>query len=76
MIGIIGLGYVGLPLTLRYSAVGFKVLGIDIDAAKVDKLNAGASYIEHIGAAQIARGPRARLRGHHRLRARRPKPTP
>lgn len=54
VIGVIGLGYVGLPLTLRYSAVGFKVLGIDIDAAKVAKLNAGASYIEHIGAAQIA----------------------
>ena len=55
VIGIIGLGYVGLPLTLRYSAVGFKVLGIDIDAAKVGKLNAGASYIEHIAATQIAR---------------------
>jgi UDP-N-acetyl-D-glucosamine dehydrogenase len=55
VIGIIGLGYVGLPLTLRYAAVGFKVLGIDIDAAKVDKLNGGASYIEHIGAAHIAR---------------------
>jgi UDP-N-acetyl-D-glucosamine dehydrogenase len=54
VIGIIGLGYVGLPLTLRYAAVGFKVLGIDIDADKVGKLNAGASYIEHIGAAQIA----------------------
>ncbi|HEU4374019.1 MAG TPA: nucleotide sugar dehydrogenase, partial [Telluria sp.] len=53
VIGIIGLGYVGLPLTLRYAAVGFKVLGIDIDATKVDKLNAGASYLEHIGAAQI-----------------------
>ncbi len=60
VIGIIGLGYVGLPLTLRYSAVGFKVLGIDIDAAKVDKLNAGASYIEHIDAAQIGQ---ARARG-------------
>ena len=54
VIGIIGLGYVGLPLTLRYAAVGFKVLGIDIDAAKVARLNAGASYIEHIGADQIA----------------------
>jgi UDP-N-acetyl-D-glucosamine dehydrogenase len=53
VIGIVGLGYVGLPLTLRYSQVGFKVLGIDIDAAKVAKLNAGASYIEHIGAAHI-----------------------
>ena len=54
VIGIIGLGYVGLPLSLRYAAVGFQVLGIDIDAAKVGKLNRGASYIEHIPAARIA----------------------
>jgi UDP-N-acetyl-D-glucosamine dehydrogenase len=54
VIGIIGLGYVGLPLTLRYAAVGFRVLGIDIDEAKVDKLNRGASYIEHIAARDIA----------------------
>jgi len=54
VIGILGLGYVGLPLMLRYSAVGFRVLGIDIDAAKVEKLNAGQSYIEHISDAQIA----------------------
>ncbi|MEO7493513.1 MAG: nucleotide sugar dehydrogenase [Massilia sp.] len=54
VIGIIGLGYVGLPLTLRYSAVGFKVLGIDIDTEKVNKLNRGASYIEHIAPRQIA----------------------
>ena len=54
VIGIIGLGYVGLPLSLRYAAVGFHVLGIDIDAAKVGKLNGGASYIEHIPAARIA----------------------
>jgi UDP-N-acetyl-D-glucosamine dehydrogenase len=36
VIGIIGLGYVGLPLTLRYAEAGFRVLGIDIDGAKVD----------------------------------------
>lgn len=54
VVGIVGLGYVGLPLTLRYAAVGFRVLGIDIDEAKVDRLNAGASYIEHIKPAQIA----------------------
>jgi len=54
VIGILGLGYVGLPLMLRYSAVGFRVLGIDIDAAKVEKLNAGQSYIEHIPAEKIA----------------------
>ncbi|RJG11782.1 nucleotide sugar dehydrogenase [Massilia cavernae] len=54
VIGVIGLGYVGLPLSLRYSAVGFRVLGIDIDATKVGKLNAGASYIEHIAAGKVA----------------------
>ncbi|MES3020072.1 MAG: nucleotide sugar dehydrogenase [Pseudomonadota bacterium] len=54
VIGIVGLGYVGLPLMLRYAAVGFKVLGIDIDPAKVAKLNSGRSYIAHIGSDQIA----------------------
>lgn len=54
IIGIVGLGYVGLPLTLRYAAVGFKVLGIDIDETKVARLNAGGSYIEHIKAEDIA----------------------
>ena len=53
IIGIVGLGYVGLPLMLRYTSVGFKVLGIDIDPAKVEKLNAGQSYIEHIPAEKI-----------------------
>ncbi|NHZ64577.1 nucleotide sugar dehydrogenase [Massilia genomosp. 1] len=53
VIGIIGLGYVGLPLSLRYAEAGFRVLGIDIDPAKVRRLNAGASYIEHISASAI-----------------------
>jgi UDP-N-acetyl-D-glucosamine dehydrogenase len=53
VIGIIGLGYVGLPLVLRYSEVGCKVLGIDIDGSKVNKLNAGDSYIEHISGEKI-----------------------
>lgn len=53
IIGIVGLGYVGLPLMLRYSAVGFKVIGFDIDADKVSKLSQGQSYIEHIPAAAI-----------------------
>jgi UDP-N-acetyl-D-glucosamine dehydrogenase len=52
-IGIVGLGYVGLPLMLRYIEVGFKVLGIDIDKQKVDALNAGRSYIEHIPGSAI-----------------------
>lgn len=53
-IGIVGLGYVGLPLMLRYSEVGFRVLGIDIDGEKVARLNKGESYIEHISASAIA----------------------
>jgi len=48
VIGIVGLGYVGLPLTLRYCEVGYKVLGFDIDPTKVDALKRGKSYIEHI----------------------------
>ncbi len=53
LIGIVGLGYVGLPLMLRYNAIGFRVLGIDIDDSKVTKLNSGQSYIEHIPAKKI-----------------------
>lgn len=54
VIGIVGLGYVGLPLMLRYNAIGFRVLGIDIDSFKVDRLNQGMSYIEHIPGERIA----------------------
>jgi len=55
VVGIVGLGYVGLPLMLRFSEVGFRVLGFDIDKGKVDALNAGKSYIEHIKAEHITR---------------------
>ncbi|WP_272884684.1 nucleotide sugar dehydrogenase [Chromohalobacter canadensis] len=48
VIGVVGLGYVGLPLLLRYNEVGYKVVGFDIDQEKVDSLNKGESYIEHI----------------------------
>lgn len=54
LIGVVGLGYVGLPLMLRYNSIGFSVLGIDIDQSKVDKLNNGETYIEHIPAEKIA----------------------
>ena len=47
-IGIIGLGYVGLPLLIEFGKAGFQVLGLDIDPAKVDSLNRGKSYIRHI----------------------------
>lgn len=54
IIGIVGLGYVGLPLMLRFVEVGFQVIGFDIDQAKIDCLQAGGSYIEHIPAGRIA----------------------
>lgn len=53
VIGIVGLGYVGLPLMIRYSGIGFRVIGIDIDSSKVEKLNNGETYIEHIQSSQI-----------------------
>jgi len=52
-IGIIGCGYVGLPLALRFADVGQHVTGFDLDRTKVDKLNAGQSYIQHIPAGKI-----------------------
>jgi len=54
IIGILGLGYVGQPLFLRYSDIGFKVIGFDIDQEKVDELNNGHSRIEHIVDSKIA----------------------
>lgn len=54
VIGIVGLGYVGLPLVLRFNEVGFKVIGFDVDANKVEALNAGRSYIEHIASDKVA----------------------
>ena len=54
VIGIIGLGYVGLPLILRFCETGYRVLGFDIDQGKVEKLNAGQSYIEHISSESIS----------------------
>ncbi len=57
-IGIVGMGYVGLPLALLFSEQGFRVTGFDIDPGKVKALNAGGSYIVRIPAAEIqsARG--------------------
>jgi len=53
VIGIFGLGYIGLPLALRFAEVGFKVLGFDIDSNKVKKLMRGESYIDYIKSSKI-----------------------
>lgn len=52
-VGIIGLGYVGLPLVIRFGEAGFKVTGLDVDEDKINKLNQGQSYIKHIPSAKL-----------------------
>ena len=52
-VGIIGLGYVGLPLVIRFSEVGIETVGFDIDKSKINKLNNGKSYIKHIDSNSI-----------------------
>jgi len=52
-IGIIGLGYVGLPLVVEFSSAGFDVTGFDLDSTKVRKLRRGISYIGHIPSSKI-----------------------
>jgi UDP-N-acetyl-D-glucosamine dehydrogenase len=52
-IGILGLGYVGLPLALNFNRNGYKVLGLDIDTKKTTAINEGRSYIEHIPPTEI-----------------------
>jgi UDP-N-acetyl-D-glucosamine dehydrogenase len=53
-VGIVGLGYVGLPLSLQFARSGVPVLGFDIDPEKVDALNEGRSYIKHVPGAVVA----------------------
>jgi UDP-N-acetyl-D-glucosamine dehydrogenase len=61
-VGVIGLGYVGLPLVLLFAENGFPVIGFDVDEKKTSALTAGESYIRHIGSDRVAaafRGERA-----------------
>ncbi|MEM9951586.1 MAG: nucleotide sugar dehydrogenase [Chloroflexota bacterium] len=53
-IGIVGMGYVGLPLAVEFAEAGFNVIGLDVNAEKVDLLNDGVSYIEDIASETIA----------------------
>src|SRR5258708_10678414 len=53
-VAIVGLGYVGLPLSLQFARAGVRVVGLDIDSSKVQALNAGRSYIKHVLPATIA----------------------
>jgi UDP-N-acetyl-D-glucosamine dehydrogenase len=60
-VGVVGLGYVGLPLVLAYAKGGLKALGFDIDPPKIDAIRQGRSYIKHIPDAPIAAGVSAGL---------------
>ena len=53
-IAIVGLGYVGLPLALQFARSGVKVLGLDIDSNKIDKIHSGKTYMMHVPADDIA----------------------
>jgi UDP-N-acetyl-D-glucosamine dehydrogenase len=54
VVGVVGLGYVGLPLAETFAWAGYTVLGFDIDAEKVARLKRGESYIGHIGSERVA----------------------
>jgi UDP-N-acetyl-D-glucosamine dehydrogenase len=61
LIGIIGMGYVGLPLVLRFCEEGFHVLGFDVDSKKVAQLKRGRSYLKSISSSRISQCVRNRL---------------
>ena len=52
-VGVVGLGYVGLPLVLQFEEGGFAVTGFDVDANKTAALTRGESYIRHIGVERV-----------------------
>src|SRR5436190_12677923 len=54
-VGVVGLGYVGLPLAVELARAGFVTTGIDLDARKVDAVNQGASYIPDVATAELER---------------------
>src|SRR5512136_713210 len=59
VVGVVGLGYVGLPLLLCFVEKGFKTIGLDIDAQKTEALLRGISYIRHIPSTRIGAAARS-----------------
>jgi UDP-N-acetyl-D-glucosamine dehydrogenase len=53
VVGVLGLGYVGLPLVKSFTSAGIKVIGFDIDQKKIEILNSGRSIIKHIPHSQV-----------------------
>ena len=58
-VGIVGLGYVGLPLAVEMARAGFRVIGVDLDRRKVDAINRGESYIQDVPTHDLAEFHRA-----------------
>ncbi len=54
MIGVVGMGYVGLPLSGAFCSAGFRVLGFDLDEARLARLTQGGSYLSHFADARVA----------------------
>jgi UDP-N-acetyl-D-glucosamine dehydrogenase len=59
VVGVIGQGYVGLPLALVFWEAGFRVIGFDVDAKKIEALAKGESYIKHVGPERVAAAVRS-----------------
>jgi len=60
VIGVVGLGYVGMPLALAYAEKGFRVLGFDIDPKKIEALDRGKCYISHLDAARVGQAMKSK----------------
>jgi len=60
VIGVIGQGYVGLPLALVFNEAGFQVVGFDVDAKKVGMLKQGQSYIKHVATERVSAAVKSR----------------
>ena len=61
ILGVIGLGYVGLPLAMEFVRSGYKTIGFDIDKEKIEKLSSGESYIKHISEERVSQTLRSGL---------------
>ncbi len=68
-VGVVGLGYVGLPLSLAFARAGFGVIGFDLDPEKPRRIHAGETYLKHISAAEIAGAVERGFRATTDLRA-------
>ncbi len=74
-VGVVGLGYVGLPLVVAFAEAGEEVIAVDIDPRKVEAITAGDSYIEDIPSERAARRAAEGAREHRTMRrSRAPRP--